>query len=127
MLKSDIHPFPLPEEPFHKLNQGFKFSKIDLADAYLQIELEDKSKELVVINTHQGLYCYKRLGWSCAPAVFQKIIEKIIQGIPGTANYLDNIIVTGATEKEYLTNLQMTLGKLKESRFHLRMDKYKTP
>ena len=104
VLKSDIHPFPLPEELFHKLNQGFKFSKIDLADAYLQIELEDKSKELVVINTHQGLYRCKRLpfGLSCAPAVFQKIIEKVIQEIPGTVNYLDDIIVTGATEKEHL-------------------------
>ena len=60
MLKSDVHPFPLPEELFHKLNQGYKFSKIDLADAYLQIELDDKSKDLVVINTHQGLCCYRR-------------------------------------------------------------------
>ena len=59
MLKSDVHPFPLPEELFHKLNQGCKFSKIDLADAYLQIELDEKSKDLVVINTHQGLYRYK--------------------------------------------------------------------
>ena len=127
VLKPDIHPFPLPEELFHKLNQGCKFSKIDLADAYLQIELDDKSKEFVVITTHQGLYRYKRLpfGLSSAPAVFQKIVETAIQGIPGTANYLDDIIVTGATEKEHLTNLQLTLSKLKESGFRLRMDKCK--
>ena len=126
MLKSDVHPFPLPEELFHKLNQGCKFSNIDLADAYLQVELDEKSKDLVVINMHQGLYRYKRLpfGLSSAPAVFQKIVE-VIQGIPGTANYLDDIIVTGATEKEHLNNLQITLGKLKESGFHLRMDKCK--
>ena len=54
MLKSDVDPFPLPEELFHKLNQGCKFSKIDLADAYLQIELEDNSKDLVVINIPSG-------------------------------------------------------------------------
>ena len=30
------------------------FSKLDLADAYLQIELEETSKSLVVINTPQG-------------------------------------------------------------------------
>ena len=127
MLKSDVHPFPLPEELFHKLNQGYKFSKTDLADAYLQIELDDKSKDLVVINTHQGLYRYKRLpfGLSSAPAVFQKIVEKVIQGIPGTANYLDDIIVTSATEKEHLNNLQITLGKLKKSGFHFRMNKCK--
>ena len=125
VLKSDIHPFPLSEELFHKLNQGCKFSNV--ADAYLQIELKDKSKELVAINTHQGLYRYKPLpfGLSCTPAVFQKIVEKVIQGISGTANYLDDIIVTDTTEKEHLTNLQLTLSKLKESGFRLQMDKRK--
>ena len=54
--------------------------------------------------------------------MFQKIVEKVIQGIPGTANYLDDIIVT---EKEHLTNLQLTLSKLKESGFRLRRDKCK--
>ena len=127
MLKSDVHPFPLPEELFHKLNQGCKFSKIDLADAYLQIELDDKSKDSIAINIHQGLYRYKQLpfGFSSTPAVFQKIVGKVIQRIPGTANYLDDIIVTGTTENEHLNNLQMMLGKLKESGFCLQMDKCK--
>ena len=57
--------------------------------------------------------------------MFQKIVEKVIQGIPGTANYLDDIIVTGTTEKEHLTNLQLILSKLKDSGFRLRMDKCK--
>jgi len=113
VLKTDIDPFLLPEELFHKLNQGCKFSKIDLVDAYLQIELDAESRNLVVINTHQGLYHYKWLpfGLSCAPAVFQKIVEKVIQNIPGTANYLDDIIVTCGTEKEHLANLALTLAK----------------
>ena len=58
-LKTDVNPFPLPEELFHKLNGGHMFSKLDLADAYLQIPLDKESAEdLVVINTHQGLYKY---------------------------------------------------------------------
>ena len=52
-------------------------------------------------------------------------MEKVIQGIPGTANYLDDIIVTGATEKKHLNNLKITLGKLKVRGFRLRMDKCK--
>ena len=34
VLKTGIHSLPIPEELFHKLNQGCKFSKIDLADTY---------------------------------------------------------------------------------------------
>ena len=81
-----MYPFPLPEELFHKLNGGHKFSKLDLADAsaYLQIPLDEKSADLVVINTRQGLYKYKHLpfGLSCALAVFQKLMEQIVSDIP---------------------------------------------
>ena len=99
VLKTDIYPLPLPEELFQSLNGGSKFSKIDLADAYLQIELDEESKKLVVVNTHKGLYQYQCLsfGLSCAPALLQKIIDQIIADIPGVVCYLDDIIVTGKT------------------------------
>ena len=69
VLKTDIYP---PEELFQSLNGGSKFSKIDLADAYLQIELDEESNKLVVVNTHKGLYQYQRLPFclSCAPSLF---------------------------------------------------------
>ena len=35
LLKTDVYPLPKPEELFHALNGGSKFSKLDLADAYL--------------------------------------------------------------------------------------------
>ena len=64
-------------------------------------------------------------GLSCAPAVFQRIVERVIQNVPGTANYLNDITVTSSTEKEHLANLESTLAKLKECGFCLRMDKCK--
>ena len=125
LLKNDVYPLPLPEELVHKLNGGTQFTKLDLADAYLQIRLDENSKQLVVLNTHQGLYRYKRMpfGLSCAPAIFQRIIEQTLADIPGVACYLDDIIVTGKTEKEHLTNLQKTLDRLKESGLRLRKSK----
>ena len=85
VLKNDVYgyPLPLPEELFHKLNGGTKFTKLDLADAYLQIRLDEMSKQLVVLNTYQGLYCYRRMpfGLSCAPAIFQRIVEQTVADI----------------------------------------------
>ena len=79
-----------------------------------------------MINTHQGLYRYKRLPFdlNCAPAVFQsRIVKRVIQNVPGTANYLDDIIITRKTEKEHLANFESMLARLKECGFCLRMDK----
>ena len=124
-LKTDVYPFPLPEELFQKLNGGHKFSKLDLSETYLQIPLDEKSTELTAINTHQGLYKFKRLpfGLSSAPAIFQKFIEQLVRDIPGVACYLDDIMVTGRSEQEHLNNLQMTMDKLHYSGLRLRLEK----
>ena len=127
VLKIDIYIYslPLPEELFQLLNGGSKFSKIDLADAYLQIELAEESKKPAVVNTHEALYQYQRLpfGLSCAPVLFQKIIDQTIADWhPGAVCYLDNIIVTGKTDQEHTANLQKTLERLKVAGFHLKRE-----
>lgn len=40
------------EELCQALNGGSKFTKLDLADAYLQRELNEESKNMVVINMY---------------------------------------------------------------------------
>ena len=103
------------------MNGGHKFSKLDLAEAYLQIPLDEKS----AVNTHQGLYKFRRLpfGLSSAPAIFQKFIEQLVGDIPGVACYLDDIVVTGRSEQEHLNNLQKTMDKLKASGLRLKLGK----
>ena len=102
------------------------FSKLDLAEAYLQIPLEEKSAELTVINTHQGLYKFKRLpfGISCVPALFQKLTEQLVGDIPGVACYLDDIVVTGRSEQEHLNNLHNTMERLKMAGLRLKLEKF---
>ena len=95
----------------------YKFTKLDLADEYMQIELDKNSKQLVVLNTHQGLYCYKQMpfGLSCAPPIFQKIIEQTLAGIPYVTRYLGDIVIMGRIAKDHITNLQKTLERLKDN------------
>ncbi|KAL3114325.1 hypothetical protein niasHT_011726 [Heterodera trifolii] len=45
-LQDHQHPLPLPDDIFAALNGGKFFSKIDLRDAYLQVELDEKSKKI---------------------------------------------------------------------------------
>ncbi|XP_046811262.1 uncharacterized protein K02A2.6-like [Lucilia cuprina] len=57
-IEVDRYPIPRIEDLFHKLQGGQYFSKIDLSDVYLQIELSENSKKFMVINTPFGLYKY---------------------------------------------------------------------
>jgi len=46
----DQHPIPAIDELLTHLNNSEKFTKLDLTDAYLQVELDEDSKKLAVIN-----------------------------------------------------------------------------
>ena len=94
-IKIDSYPLPRIEELFAKLSGGKYFSRLDLSQAYLQLQLDDDSKKLVTVNTQRGLYQYHRLpfGVSAAPGVFQRCIETLLQGCHGISVYLDDILL----------------------------------
>ena len=56
VAKPDTYPLPKIEDLFTSLSGGKIFSKVDLASAYLQILLDEESKEYTTINTHRGLF-----------------------------------------------------------------------
>ncbi len=73
-IKLMRYPIPKIEDLFATLAKGKLFTKLDLAQAYQQLKLNAKAKELVVINTHKGLFRYTRLpfGISSAPGIFRR-------------------------------------------------------
>ena len=79
----------------------------------------------MAINTHKGLFQYNRLpfGVSAAPSIFQRIMETLLQGLPGVCLYLDDILVTGQSDQELLTNLSVVLQKLAAAGMKLKPDK----
>ena len=95
-LDVDEYPLPRIEEIYANLSGGQQFSVIDLRQAYLPIEVEEESKTFLTVNTHRGVYQYQRLpyGVASAPAVWQRAMDQVLQGIPGVQCYLDDIIVT---------------------------------
>ena len=58
VLQVDQYPLPRIEDIFATLAAGQHFSTMDLRQAYLQMEVEEKSKKLLTINISQGLFHY---------------------------------------------------------------------
>uniref|UniRef100_A0AAV2LVS7 ribonuclease H n=2 Tax=Knipowitschia caucasica TaxID=637954 RepID=A0AAV2LVS7_KNICA len=125
VLQAEQYPLPRIEDIFANLAGGKRFTKVDLAEAYLQMEIEEDSKMFLTINTLKGLYRYNRLvfGVASAPAIWQRAMDQVLQGIPGTQCYLDDIIVTGANDNEHLENLHKVLQRLQDYGLRARRDK----
>ncbi|PIO75137.1 reverse transcriptase [Teladorsagia circumcincta] len=124
-LEQHQHPLPTPDDIFTKLNGGRYFSQLDLAEAYLQLEVDDDSKQLLTINTHQGLYRFNRLPFGVKPAsgILQQCIDALIAGLDGNAAYLDDILVTGRTIDEHNTRLDTVFQRIQDYGFRVRLEK----
>ena len=123
--KLDKYPIPRIEDLFAGLAGGTYYSKLDLSKAYLQVPLDDEARAIAVINTHKGLYQFNRLpyGVSSAPGIFQRVMESVLQGIPGVMVYLDDILVAGKNEEEHLNRLDVVLQRLQNAGLRLKDSK----
>lgn len=123
--KLEQYPLPTLEDLRWKLAGGEKFTKLDLSHAYFQLMLDEESKKYTTINTHRGMFQYNRLpfGISSAPAIFQRTIESLLQGIENTAVYIDDIILTGKTDMEHLRTLDQVLERLSKAGVRLKESK----
>lgn len=125
LLQIEKYPLPRTEELFAKLHGGQQFSQLDLSNAYLQLCLDEDSQILTTINTHKGLFKFTRLvfGLANAPAIFQKTMETLLQGIDGVLCLLDDVLVTGKTKQEHSDRLEQVFRRFEEAGLVLNKDK----
>ncbi|XP_039543047.1 uncharacterized protein K02A2.6-like [Pimephales promelas] len=119
------YPIPRVEDLFARLEGGKQFTKLDMSHAYQQIIMEENSKKYLTVNTQKGLFTYNRLpfGVASAPAIFQRTMEGLLQGIQGVVVYLDDILVTGVNQESHLKTLDEVLARLKEAGLRLKRGK----
>jgi len=123
-VETKLYPLPMVEDIFARLAGGKVFTKLDLPLAYLQLPVDKESKELLVINTPKELFQYNRLpyGVSVAPAIFQSVMDRVLQGL-SVACYLDDILIAAPTEQEHNVILEKVMNRLQQSGIHLREEK----
>lgn len=94
------HPIPVMDDLLAKLSGAQWFSRLDLADAYHQLELSEESRGITTFITYKGMFRYKRLmfGISCASEKYQKFVEGMLAGIDNVFNVQDDIIIFGDDE-----------------------------
>lgn len=67
------------------MSGGNKFTKLDLKQAYSQLEVHPNDRKLLTQNTHKVLYQCIRLmyGIASAPAIWQREMGNLLKDIPG--------------------------------------------
>ena len=62
-------------------------------------------------------------GISSAPAIFQRVMEGLLQDIPGVVVYIDDVLITDKTNEDHLQSLEMVLKWMEDAGMLLKKDK----
>ena len=122
--KKDAYPLPLPDEVQDKLAGSTIFSTLDLQSGYWQVPVSpsDQEKTAFCPGPGMGLFQFRRMpfGLTGAPSTFQRLMDKVLRGLPFITIYIDDILVHSATEKQHCLHLQEVFNRLSAAGLTLR-------
>ncbi|XP_070537048.1 uncharacterized protein [Ptychodera flava] len=94
---SVCNPKTIIEDVLPELTKAKVFSKADLKEGFLQIELDEESSLLTTFQTPWRRYRWLRMpfGISPAPEYFQQKFDQNLEGLPGVYKIADDILILG--------------------------------
>jgi hypothetical protein len=121
ITKPQSWPLPRIKETLQRIgdkNPEF-FAVFDLTKGYFQAPMAESSQKLTAFITRDGKYEWQRvpMGLTGAPSYFQRAMSnEVLHGLVHQICevYLDDIIIHGTDEQDFLTNLKTVLLRLKE-------------
>ena len=126
IVKPVSFPLPLIDDILCLLGKAKYFTALDLKSGYWQVQLDEKSKEKTAFACHKGLFQFNRMpfGLSNAPAVFQELMNIVLQGQEDfSIAYLDDILIFSETAEEHLEHIQQVFDRLRKHGLKLKLKK----
>jgi len=124
-IRRTRHVIPTIEELRYELNGAKIFSKLDMRQGYMQLELAEESRHMTTFYTHKGLRRFKRLnfGTNSAAELFHEEISQLLVDLPNARNIYDDIIVFGENKKEHDIAVAQVLQRFEDCNLTLGLKK----
>ena len=123
----DRYPMPSIESKLNKLFGSKYFTSLDCTSGYWQIQVSERAKKLIAFATSQGLFTFNHMpfGLCNAGATFQRVIEKIIQGVENSTAYIDDLLTYSSEFDLHLQHLRTLFERLKACNVKVKTSKCK--
>lgn len=114
VIAHDAYTLPSVEENLASLQGQKFFTSLDMKEAFWNVPLTHKSRELTAFRTPDGLFMYKRMpmGLKTASAVFCRYIDNVLGELKWehVLTYVDDLLIATPTFDKHLE----VMGKLFE-------------
>jgi cleavage and polyadenylation specificity factor subunit 1 len=111
----DVYPLPNMLDFADRLTGCTVFSKIDLRKGYWQVPVEPGDVPKTAVATPFGLFEFLRMpfGLRNAGSSFQRMMDRVIAGLPFAYVYLDDLRVASVGTPNHLLHLQQVFERLR--------------
>ena len=108
VTKRDAYPMPRIDDILDELGQAKYITTLDLAKGYWQVPVNPQDQEKTAFSSPLGLFQFKRMpsGLSGAPGTFQRLMDRVINGLSFTKAYLDDLVIYSSTWQEHLSHVE---------------------
>ena len=119
------NPLPTVDDTIARIGDASVFSKIDLSQDFLQLPLDQQSKQYTVISTPVGLFQYNYLpfGLTASPGIFQAFLSETLAHINNLIIYQDDVLVLTKDLKSHKETLNEVLNSLKNKGIKVNFNK----
>ncbi|KAE8228356.1 hypothetical protein CF326_g6714 [Tilletia indica] len=111
----DRYPLPVIDAVFNTLAGKSIFSSLDAIRGYHQLGVKSEDRWKTAFVCHKGLFQYKTIpfGLRNAPAVFQRLMDRILGSMRwnDAVVYIDDVVVASRTMAEHVQALETLLRR----------------
>lgn len=125
VTKADSFPLPRIEDCVDRVGSASFVTKLDLLKGYWQVPLTPRASEVSAFVTPDCFLQYTSMafGMRNAPATFQRLMLKVLSGVPKCEVYLDDIVIYSAMWEEHVQTLELVFKRLLEAHLTLNLAK----
>ena len=119
------YPTPTVDDLLVKLKGSKSFTKLDMASAFHQIELDQDSRFITAFQSDTRIKRFKRLifGVNLAAEELQHALQTILADIPGATNIADDILIFAEDAKQRDETLTRVLERCDSKGITLNLQK----
>ena len=119
-------PLPQIDHICARLRGSKVFSTFDLRSGYHHMELSPEARAKLAFVTPMDKFEFTRYPFelSQVPVYFQRLINKVIKGLPFAFGYLDDVLIHSPDIETHLQHMKILFQRLRETDLKLKDSKY---
>lgn len=126
VIQPTSYPIPLIDEIVDQMHGCKIFSVKDLTSAFLQIPLDEKSRQYTSFSTTHNKYCFNSapFGLSSSPYAWLRVIQTVLNGLisHNVMVYMDDIIIFSQNLEEHIFTIGQVLKRLVDHKLKLKVE-----